>query len=72
MPGLFKRTDPLGVSELFFFDGEKLADLAEDSKGDALGDSIKKLLGLDLLDTLDADLGILIRNEAKKSIRVDC
>ncbi|MCG8053477.1 MAG: DNA sulfur modification protein DndD, partial [Candidatus Thiodiazotropha endolucinida] len=65
--GFLNELIPIGVSDLFFFDGEKIAELAEDTKGEVLGDSIKKLLGLDLLDTLDADLGILIRNETKKS-----
>lgn len=64
--GFLNELIPIGVSDLFFFDGEKIAELAEDTKGEALGDSIKKLLGLDLIETLDADLGILIRNESKK------
>lgn len=64
--GFLNELVPIGVSDLFFFDGEKIAELAEDAKGEALGDSIKKLLGLDLVETLDADLGILLRNETKK------
>ena len=56
---------PIGVSDLFFFDGEKIAELAEDTKGVALGESIKKLLGLDLIETLDVDLGILLREATK-------
>lgn len=64
--GFLNELIPIGVSDLFFFDGEKIAELAEDAKGVALGDSIKKLLGLDLLETLDADLGILLRSETKK------
>jgi len=64
--GFLNELIPIGVSDLFFFDGEKIAELAEDTKGVALGDSIKKLLGLDLLETLDADLGILLRSESKK------
>lgn len=57
---------PIGVSELFFFDGEKIASLAEETTGDALRDSINKLLGLDLIDRLDSDLGVLIRTRAAK------
>ncbi|MET0002061.1 MAG: DNA sulfur modification protein DndD [Candidatus Thiodiazotropha sp.] len=64
--GFLNELVPIGVSDLFFFDGEKIAELAEDTKGDALGDSIKKLLGLDIIDTLNADLGIFLRNEEKK------
>ncbi|HCR1752713.1 TPA: DNA sulfur modification protein DndD [Pseudomonas aeruginosa] len=57
---------PIGVSELFFFDGEKIASLAEETTGDALRDSINKLLGLDLIDRLDSDLGVLVRTRAAK------
>ena len=57
---------PIGVSDLFFFDGEKIAELAEDTGGAALGDAIKKLLGLDIIDTLSADLNLLTRNQLKK------
>jgi len=62
---------PIGVSDLFFFDSEKIADLAEDTGGIALGDAIKKLLGLDLIDTLKADLNVLLRNQTKKSTTLD-
>lgn len=58
---------PIGVSDLFFFDGEKIADLAEDTGGKALGEAIKKLLGLDIIDTLTADLNILARSLLKKN-----
>ena len=63
--GFLNELIPVGVSELFFFDGEKIADLADDTNGQALGDAIKKLLGLDVLDTLSADLGIYLRNISK-------
>lgn len=63
--GFLNELVPIGVSDLFFFDGEKIAELAEETGGSALGDSIKKLIGLDVIETLNADLGILIRNEGK-------
>lgn len=65
--GFLNELIPIGVSDLFFFDSEKIAELAEDTGGFALGDAIKKLLGLDLIDTLSADLTVLLRNESKKS-----
>ena len=64
--GFLNELIPIGVSDLFFFDGEKISELAEDSNGSSLGDSIKKLLGLDIIETLRTDLGIIQRNESKK------
>ncbi|ODB88003.1 DNA sulfur modification protein DndD [Candidatus Thiodiazotropha endoloripes] len=65
--GFLNELVPIGVSDLFFFDGEKIADLAEDATGEALGEAIKKLLGLDLIETLDADLGIFLRGLSKQA-----
>ncbi len=64
--GFLNELVPIGVSDLFFFDGEKIAELAEDTKGNALGEAIKKLLGLDIIETLKADLSLLLRGEQKK------
>ena len=44
--GFLNELIPIGVSDLFFFDGEKIADLAEDTTGYLLGDAIKIYLGL--------------------------
>lgn len=59
---------PLGVSELFFFDGEKIKALAEETTGEALKSSIDKLLGLDVITRLDSDLSVLIRTRAEKGM----
>jgi len=69
--GFLNELIPIGLSDLFFFDSEKIAELAEDTGGFALGDAIKKLLGLDLIDTLNADLTVLLRNESKKSASLE-
>lgn len=66
--GFLNELVPIGVSDLFFFDGEKIAELAEDTSGVALGEAIKKLLGLDLIETLDADLGIFLRGQSKQAV----
>lgn len=58
---------PIGVSDLFFFDGEKIAELADETGGRALEGSIKKLLGLDIVERLTGDLTVLNRNLVKKS-----
>lgn len=56
---------PLGIADLFFFDGEKIAELAESKGNAALADAIQRLLGLDLVNRLRADLGVYIRNHSK-------
>jgi DNA sulfur modification protein DndD len=62
---------PLGVSELFFFDGEKIANLAEDGGDNALRDAISKLLGLDIIERLNNDLNIYVRKQHNKSLPLD-
>lgn len=48
---------PIGLAELFFFDGEKIARLAEsDNAAEMLSSAINTLLGLDLVDRLEKDL----------------
>ncbi|MDA8790093.1 DNA sulfur modification protein DndD [Pseudomonadales bacterium] len=59
---------PIGVADLFFFDGEKIADLAEDEGNEALADAIKRLLGLDIIDRLRADLGIYLRENTQTKL----
>ena len=54
---------PIGVSSLFFFDGEKIKELADDNSGTRLADSVRKLHGLDIVDRLQADLLVFLRNQ---------
>ena len=59
---------PEGLSQLFFFDGERISELAEDETGnEVLSESIKALLGLDIVDRLKGDLNIYAAREMKKS-----
>lgn len=59
---------PEGLSQLFFFDGEKIRELAEDDTGDeVLAQSIKALLGLDMVERLSADLAIYASRQATDS-----
>ena len=69
--GFLNELIPIGVSDLFFFDGEKIAQLAEDSEGNALGESVKKLIGLDLIEKLIADITVFIRNQNKLQLSDD-
>ncbi|MBQ4890072.1 DNA sulfur modification protein DndD [Shewanella sp. MMG014] len=52
---------PPGVANLVFFDGEKIADLAEDNNGFALKDAVNKLLGLNTVQRLQEDLRIYLK-----------
>jgi DNA sulfur modification protein DndD len=63
--GFLNELIPIGVSDLFFFDGEKISQLAEDDDGNALSDSVKKLIGLDTIDKLMADITVFVRNKNK-------
>jgi DNA sulfur modification protein DndD len=57
---------PERLSQLFFFDGEKIKDMAEDISGStAVKESITSLLGLDMVDRLKADLNLYLSREAK-------
>lgn len=58
---------PLGLSELFLFNGEKIEALAEPRSAAALLKAgIHALLGLDLVDRLTSDLHILERRKHKR------
>ena len=52
---------PSGISQFFFFDGEKITAFARDDSDAVLGDSIRRLLGLDLADRLNSDLAVFLR-----------
>ena len=57
-----------GVAQLFFFDGEKIQQLAEEaSDQQALGEAIKSLLGLEVVERLQTDLGIYLARLTKVS-----
>ena len=60
---------PRRLSQLFFFDGEKIKRIADDISGDAaIAEAIRSLLGLDIVGRLKADLDILATREAKQYI----
>jgi DNA sulfur modification protein DndD len=63
-----KELIPPGISQLFFFDGEKVQELATAIEEDeSFEDSLFSLLGLDLVDRLDADLSIYRSNKLDES-----
>jgi len=65
--GFIEEIIPERLSQLFFFDGEKIKRIAKDETSNhALAESIKTLLGLDLVERLKADLTIYASREAKR------
>lgn len=59
-----KELIPPGISQLFFFDGEKVEDLASAIEEDKnFADSLVSLLGLDLVERLETDLGIYLSHK---------
>ena len=57
---------PSGLSSFFFFDGEKIAELAVESTSSQMKESIKALLGISVVDSLENDL----RRILSKNIRL--
>ena len=51
---------PSALSSFFFFDGEKIAELADENTNAQMKESIKALLGISILDLLNNDLGRII------------
>lgn len=59
---------PSALSGFFFFDGEKIAELvASDDENKQMKESVKALLGIDLVDSLQKDLNRLGTKIAKRS-----
>lgn len=52
---------PTGIADLFFFDGEKIADLAEDESGQVLQTAVRRLLGIDVVERLRNDLALYLK-----------
>ncbi|GAB1539810.1 DNA sulfur modification protein DndD [Scytonema sp. NUACC21] len=58
---------PLGISNLFLFDGEQVKELAEqDTPPSFIGEAIRSLLGLELVERLAFDIEILVNRKRKE------
>lgn len=62
---------PPGIGDLFFFDGEKIAELAEDDTGRYLKEAVQRLLGIDILNRLSNDLEIYLKDKGSKTADKD-
>ena len=59
---------PSGLSNFFFFDGEKIAELAVEETSEQMKESIKMLLGISVIDSLQGDLArVASRAEKQQS-----
>ena len=58
---------PSGLSNFFFFDGEKIAELAVESTNTQMKESIKTLLGISVLDVLSNDIARIVNKITKQT-----
>lgn len=58
---------PSALSNFFFFDGEKIAELAVEETGQQMKESVKAMLGITVLDVLQGDIGRLISKISKEN-----
>lgn len=66
--GFLNELIPHGIADLFFFDGEKIAELAEDESGNILRTAVRRLLGLDLISKLRNDLMIFVKRQQSSQL----
>lgn len=57
---------PPGVSQLFFFDGEKIAEIARDDPDEGLAEAVRGLLGIELVGRLRTDLGLYLARHNRR------
>ncbi|CCN68914.1 DNA sulfur modification protein DndD [Vibrio nigripulchritudo] len=66
--GFLNELIPTGIADLFFFDGEKIAELAEDESGTVLKTAVRRLLGLDVIAKLKSDLNIFLKKQGSGAL----
>ena len=65
-PMFIENLLPSALAGFFFFDGEKIAEIAVDNTNKKIKESIRSMLGITVLDTLQNDLRRVL-NRAKKT-----
>ncbi|MDD3138005.1 MAG: DNA sulfur modification protein DndD [Lachnospiraceae bacterium] len=58
---------PSALSSFFFFDGEKIAELAVEETSEQMKESVKAMLGITVLDILQGDIGRIISKISKEN-----
>lgn len=66
-PMFIENILPSRLSNFFFFDGEKIAELAEEDTDEKMKESIRSLLGISILDVLNNDIGRIVARLGKKN-----
>lgn len=66
-PMFIENILPSRLSNFFFFDGEKIAELAVEDTDTQMKDSIRSLLGISVLDVLSNDLGRIVSKNSRKN-----
>ena len=60
---------PSGIAKFFLFDGEKIGEILDDADDKKLRDSIKALLGIDIIERLSEDLkSIISKNKLSQTL----
>ncbi|MDE6209986.1 MAG: DNA sulfur modification protein DndD [Lachnospiraceae bacterium] len=59
---------PSALSSFFFFDGEKIAELAVEETSEQMKESIKAMLGITVLDVLQSDIGKIISKISRETV----
>lgn len=57
---------PVSIARFFFFDNEKISEIAEDESFNQIKDSIKSLMGISTIDILIADTKKLIKQKSEQ------
>lgn len=61
---------PSALANFYFFDGEKIAELAEGETSVQMKNSIKALLGINVIDLLENDLTRIIKRMDNENPRI--
>lgn len=67
-PMFIENILPSALSNFFFFDGEKIAELAVDDTDEKMKESIRSMLGLAVLDALGNDINKIVRQQSRNRI----
>lgn len=67
-PMFIENILPMALSSFYFFDGEKIAELAVDTTNVQMKNSIRSMLGITVLDVLKNDLNRILRRNRKKLV----